>query len=83
MKKLVNEDKQLIQEDIPTILQYLFRNYGRVPMAGVKQKETEIREMTYRPVDPLIVLYGLVEKFKNWLLWLRFLIQKTNCSTLP
>ena len=61
---LVDDDTQLIHEDIPTVLDYLDTNYGRVPTEEVKQKEQEIRTMTYHPADPLILLYGPIEKLQ-------------------
>ena len=39
---LVNEDTQLMQDDIPAVLEYLFDLYGKVPSEEVKQKEAEI-----------------------------------------
>ena len=62
---LINEDTQLINEDIPTVLTYLFDLYGKIPSEEVKQKETEIRAMIYNPADPLILLYNPIEKLKT------------------
>ena len=63
---LIDEDTQLINEDIPTVLTYLFDLYGKIPSEEVKQKETEIRAMIYNPADPLILLYNPIEKLKKW-----------------
>ena len=41
----LDNDTQLIQEDIPVVLDYLFDSYGKVPSEGVKQKEAKIRTM--------------------------------------
>ena len=65
LETLVNEDTQLIQEDIPTVLAYLFDLYGKVPSEEVKQKETEIRSMSFHPADPLILLYNPIEKLRR------------------
>ena len=62
---LIDEDTQLINEDIPTVLTYLFDLYGKIPSEEVKQKETEIRAMIYNPADPLILLYNPIEKLKT------------------
>lgn len=54
LKTLVNKDTQLIQADIPDVLEYLFQTYGKVPSAEVKEKKSEIRAMTFpysRPLD--------------------------------
>ena len=62
LESLVNEDTQLIDADIPTVLTYLFDNYGKVPSEEVKQKETEIRTMQFNPADPMILLFNPIEK---------------------
>lgn len=36
LESLVNEDTQLIQEDIPIVLEYLFGIYGKIPSEEVK-----------------------------------------------
>ena len=36
LKLLVNDNTQLIQEDIPDVLDYLFDLYGKVPSEEVK-----------------------------------------------
>ena len=61
----MNEDTQLIQEDIPTVLTYLFVTYGVVPTEEVKEQKNEIRSMTFHPADPLIILYGPIEKLRK------------------
>ena len=45
---LVDEDTQLIQEEIPVILAYLFNTYEKIPSKEVKQKEAEIHTMTFQ-----------------------------------
>ena len=62
---LVNEDTQSIQEDIASVLTYLFDTYGKIPSEEVKQKETEIRTMSFHPADPMILLYHPIEKLKS------------------
>ena len=42
LETLVDEDTQLIQDNIPAVLQYLFNTYGKIPSEDVKQKEIEI-----------------------------------------
>ena len=65
LETLVDEDTQLIQDDIPAVLQYLFDTYGKIPSKEVKQKEIEIRSMSYNPADPMILLYNPLEKLKK------------------
>ena len=57
---------QLIQEDIPTALHYLFETYGKVPSEEVKHQEHEIRTMNFHPADHMIILYNLIKNFRNW-----------------
>ena len=61
----MNEETQLIQEDIWTVLTYLFATYGVVPMEEVKEQENEICSMTFHPAYPLIMLYGPIEKLQK------------------
>ena len=65
LETMVNEDTQLIQEDIPTVLQHLFETYGKIPSEEVKQKESEIRALSFHPSDPLVVLFNPIEKLKT------------------
>ena len=62
LEPLVDKDTQLIQDDIPTVLQFLFNTYGKVPSEEVKQKETELRIMAFNPADLMIFLYNPIEK---------------------
>ena len=62
LKSLVDKDTQLIQEDVPAVLKYLFDLYGKVPSEEVKQKETEIRSMIFNPADPMILLFNPIKK---------------------
>ena len=65
LESLLDDDTQLIQEDIPDVLEYLFDLYGKVPSEEVKQKEAEIRAMVYHPADPMILLFSPIEKLKK------------------
>ena len=65
LESLIDDDTQLITEDVPTVLAYLFDTYGKVPSAEVKQKEAEIRTMSFHPADPMILLYNPIEKLKT------------------
>ena len=65
LEHLVDDDTQLINKDIPTILDYLMENYGTVPTAEVKEKEDEIRKMSFHPADPMILLFGPIEKLEK------------------
>ena len=45
-KSLVDEYIKLFTDDIPTVLQYLFYNYGKVSLEEVAQKEQEVMNTT-------------------------------------
>ena len=62
LESLVDKDTQLIQDKIPTVLQFLFGAYRKVPSEEVKQKETELRITAFNPADPMIILYNPIEK---------------------
>ena len=62
LESLVDKDTQLIQDDIPTVLQFLFNAYGKIPPEEVKQKETDLRTTTFNPADPMIIQYNPIEK---------------------
>ena len=65
LESLIDEDTQLIQDDIPDVLEYLFDTYGKIPSKEVKQKELEIRSMSFNPADPMILLFNPLEKLKK------------------
>ena len=65
LEALVDEDTQLITEDIPFVLEYLFDTYGKIPSEEVKDKESEVRNMIFHPSDPMVVLYNAVEKLEK------------------
>ena len=65
LKSLIDDNTQLIKNDIPDILQYLFDTYGKIPSEEVKQKEIEIRGMSFNPADPMILLFNPLEKLKK------------------
>ena len=65
LESLVNEDTQLIQDNIPTVMQFLFHAYRKIPSEEVKQKETELRTTAFNPADPMIILYNTIEKLRK------------------
>ena len=64
LESLIDEDTQLITEDIPFVLEYLFDTYGKIPSEEVKEKEAELRAMPFHPADPMVLLYNAVEKLE-------------------
>ena len=66
LELLLDDDTQLIQEDIPDVLGYLFDLYGKVPSKEVKQKEAEIRTMVYHPAEPMIYSSVQSKSSRKW-----------------
>ena len=65
LEHLVDEDTQLIHDDIPDILDYLMENYGRVRSEEVTEQYEDIRKMSFHPADPMITLFGPIEKLEK------------------
>ena len=64
LKSLIDKDNQLINTNIPDVLKYLFDTCGKVLLEEVKQKETEIRAISFHPANPMILLYNAIKKLK-------------------
>ena len=62
---LKNPDTDLIEDDIPTVLQYLFNNYGKVPTRIVKEKETEVLSTPFVPSDPMVTIFRPIEQLRT------------------
>ena len=62
---LKNDDTDLIDDDIPTDLTYLFSNYGNVPTRTVKDKEQEVFTTPFVPSDPMVTIYRPIEQLQK------------------
>ena len=62
---LKNEYTDLIEDDIPTVLEFLFSNYGKVPTRSVKEKETEVLTTPFVPSDPMVTIYRPIEQLRK------------------
>ena len=58
---LVDYDIDLIEEDIPMVLNSLFTNYGKVQSEELKIKEAEVLNLTFNPIYPIVTLYRPIE----------------------
>ena len=56
IESLVDEDINLLTDDIPTTIKYLFYNYGKVQSEKVAQKEVEVMSITRQPSDLIVLL---------------------------
>ena len=64
IEHLVDDDTGLLEEDIPTVLEYLFTNYGKIPSEEVKDREAEVLTMTFNPTEPMVILYRPIEQLQ-------------------
>ena len=65
IEHLVDENTSLIEEYIPTVIKCLFANYRTVPSEEVKQKESEVLNITFHLSDPILIIYCPIEKLQN------------------
>ena len=62
---MVDDDTGLIEEDIPTVLDYLSTTYGKVTSVEIKEQENEVLNINFSPADPLITLFRPIEQLKK------------------
>ena len=62
---MIDDDTGLIELDIPTVLDYLFANYGKVTSVEVKEAESEVLNLSFNPSDPLITIFRPIEQLKK------------------
>jgi len=53
---MVDEYSNLLTEDIPAIIEYLYYKYGKVRSEEVTQKDSQIIAIDWQPSDSLILL---------------------------
>ena len=58
---LVDEYTNLLTGDVPSILDYLFYNYGKVRSEEVTQKESEVMSINWQPSDPIVLSIRPIE----------------------
>ena len=62
---LVDKFTNLITDDMPTALDYLFYNYGKVSSEEVSEKEAEIMAISWNPSDPIILITRPLEQLRK------------------
>ena len=62
---MVNEDTGLLEEDLPTVLEYIFTKYGKTPSEEVIEKEAKVLTMTFNPAEPMVLLYRPIEQLQK------------------
>ena len=53
---LVDPYANLFKDDVPTVMEYLNYNYGKVRYEEVVSKEVEVMAMSWQPSDPIVLL---------------------------
>ena len=66
IEHLVDYYTGLIEDNIPTVLNSLFTNYGKVKSKEVSSKEAEVLNFTFNPADPMVTLYRSIEKLQKF-----------------
>ena len=62
---LIDEDTGLIKHDIPTVLDYLFSNYRKVPPEEVKQRKSEVLNILFNPANPMVTLFWSIKQLQK------------------
>ena len=57
-----DDDTGLIEEDIPTVLGYLFLTYKKVTSVEIKEQESEVLSLQLNPTDPMITIFRPIEQ---------------------
>ena len=65
IEPLLNNDTGLIEDYLPTVLQYLDQSYGKVQSEEVKQKEAEVLSLSFNPADSMVALYRPIDQLQK------------------
>ena len=65
IEPLVDPYTNLLTGDVPSILEYLDYNYGKVRSEEVTQKDNEVMTMSWQPTDPLVLLTRPIEQLQK------------------
>ena len=79
---MVDNDTGIIEEDVPTVLEYLFTTYGKVTAEEVKKKEHECLNISFNPANPMITIFVLSSSYRRRQLKLESRTLKRSCSNL-
>ena len=62
---MIDEDTGLIEEDVPTVLEYLFTTYGKVTAEEVKDEENLVLNISFNPADPMVTIFRPIEQLQK------------------
>ena len=61
----MDEHTNLLTDDIPTTMNYLVCNYGKVQSEEASKKESGIMSMTWQPSEPIVLLAQPLENLQK------------------
>ena len=61
LSALKNRQTNTITEHLHVIIEYLFRNYGRVTPAQLAHEEQQVQNFIYDPTLPIVVVFNKIE----------------------
>ena len=62
---MVDDDTGLIEDDVPTVLDYLFTSYGKVTAEEVKEEENMVLNISFNPADPMVTIFRPIEQLQK------------------
>ena len=62
---MVNSDTGLVEEDVPTVLEYIFTTYGKVTAEEVNKKEHECLNISSNLADSMITIYRPIKQLQK------------------
>ena len=64
--ELRNTNTRSIEDDIPTIIQQLFTNYGALDTKTLLEKQNAFQNYTYDPTTPITKLFNIAEEYQQY-----------------
>ena len=64
MAEFVNEDTNMVNQEIHTVLETLYRRYGKVRRQDLKTVERDVENMRYELTQPLTTVWKAIDELK-------------------
>ena len=61
---MVNEDTGSMEDNVPTVLYYLFMTYRKVTAEEVKDLENSCLNISFNPADPMITIFCSIKQLQ-------------------
>ena len=65
LEELVDEDTGLVDDKLTNVFEYIFTKYGTVLLEEVKEKEHEVLNLTFQPLEAMMILYCPMKQLMN------------------